>query len=153
MQHLFVYGSLLFPEIREGLTGKSFQTADAVLYGFKRHAVAGADYPAIVAHPSANVNGKIVFDVDKTAMQAIAFYEGDQYKTLRVKLLYENAELEVLVFVWNLEHDDLEEHDWNEHGFEQESLPFYLAEVVPETVEEFANIKAGWMNKDRMEGD
>ncbi|MCY1722681.1 gamma-glutamylcyclotransferase [Prolixibacteraceae bacterium Z1-6] len=140
MKNLFVYGSLLFPEILEGLTGKLFKTSDAILHGFKRYAVKGADYPAIVENTSSKVKGKIVSGVDEKSMQTITYYEGDQYDIVPLKIVFENDVIETFVFVWNLEQDDLETQDWDAKRFEQESLPYYLTEVVPETVEEFRRI-------------
>ena len=80
MQHLFVYGSLLFPELIEKLTGKNFSFLPAVLFGFQRLAVKDSDYPAIVPEVNKKVDGMLVLDVDRKSMKIFTYFEGDEYR-------------------------------------------------------------------------
>ena len=77
MANLFVYGTLCFPEIVEKLTGKSFQTENAVLKGYERKRIRNADYPAIIKNENIEVEGLLLWNVDKRSLKIVSFYEGD----------------------------------------------------------------------------
>ena len=139
MQHIFVYGSLLFPEIVEGLTGKSFETQKAVLKNFERHAVAGCDYPAILQKKNAEVKGVLLLNVDCKSLKILTFYEGDEYEQKTVEVESETKKINALVFVWKGENSVLLSEDWEEGKFKKESIKYYINKVVPETVKEFLN--------------
>ena len=79
MQHVFVYGTLLFPEVVKGLTGYSFQTIEATLNGYHRCTVKNSDYPAIVKKPGSQVDGKILLNLDNRSYEILRFFEGDEY--------------------------------------------------------------------------
>lgn len=142
MQNLFVYGSLLFPYIMEGLTGRKFKTSEATLYGYKRHRVLGADYPAIIDTKDATVDGKLVFDVDPKSLALLTFFEGDEFSVREVKISLPNEEVTAFAFIWKTGLKYLDETDWDKTVFQQESLQYYIREIVPETVTEFKKFDA-----------
>jgi len=65
MVNVFVYGTLIFPEIFLGLTKKNFKSQSAILTGFQRFKIFDNEiprrYPAITETPNEIVNGKILF--------------------------------------------------------------------------------------------
>jgi gamma-glutamylcyclotransferase (GGCT)/AIG2-like uncharacterized protein YtfP len=65
MKQLFVYGTLLFPEIVEKLTGKQFKTSSAVIRKFARKRIVGCNYPAIIEDLYSEVKGILIQDVDE----------------------------------------------------------------------------------------
>lgn len=137
MESLFVYGTLCFSEITEKLTGKNFQTECAVLKGYRRRRVAGADYPAIVVDSQSEVDGIILKDVDKRSLAIISFYEGEYYSIKRLKVTINNQLTEVSVFVWNSAISELENEDWDREYFMKNSFSVYIEEVIPATLNEF----------------
>jgi gamma-glutamylcyclotransferase (GGCT)/AIG2-like uncharacterized protein YtfP len=141
MQHLFVYGSLLFNTIIEGLTGKTFRTKDANLTGFKRHSLTDADYPAIVKNKSSEVAGKILFDVDKESLEILTFFEGADYQKQLATITLDDKTIEVLTFVWIGDPEMLNKEEWDKEKFAQESLSFYCIHIIPETLREFKTKK------------
>lgn len=141
MQHLFVYGSLLFPDLVTALTGRRFRFMPAILYGFRRFRVTGCDYPAIIETPGAKVHGHIIQDVDAKSIQMLTFFEGEEYKKQQVTVSLSDKKIEVTAFVWTGNKALLEETDWDESEFEGQSLAFYLKEVAPETRAAFQSLK------------
>ncbi|MBN1986540.1 MAG: gamma-glutamylcyclotransferase [Prolixibacteraceae bacterium] len=141
MQHLFVYGSLLFPELIEKLTGKNFSFLPAVLFGFQRLAVKGSDYPAIVPEVNKKVDGMLVLDVDRKSMMILTYFEGDEYRKDDVVVFSENKNFNATAFVWNENLKLLEKFDWDLFSFRETSLKAYLESVVPKTVKEFRNLQ------------
>ncbi|WP_319231329.1 gamma-glutamylcyclotransferase family protein [Draconibacterium orientale] len=137
MMNVFVYGSLLFPEIAEGLSGQKLEWQDATLNGYSRLALKGADYPAIIKKNNSTVKGKVLLNLDKNAIDLLTFYEGDEYKMAAVKVETVSGTINALAFVWIAGNEFLENYDWSEEQFESESLAFYRNEVVPATRAEY----------------
>jgi gamma-glutamylcyclotransferase (GGCT)/AIG2-like uncharacterized protein YtfP len=137
MKQLFVYGTLMFPEIREKLTGKTFKTSPALLSGYRRTKVKDADYPAIVKNPDAEVEGILLEDVDEQTIEILSFFEGDEYKTQYVEVFSGNRKIPALTFVWATREKLLPGEDWDITEFEAGSLNLYVKKIVPETVARF----------------
>lgn len=140
MQHVFVYGSLLFSEIVSGLTEKSFETKKAVLKDYKRCAIDGCDYPAIIPEKGREVNGVLLMNVDKQSMDILSFYEGEEYEKTEIELSLNSHTIAAVAFVWKRETDVLLLEDWDKETFKNESKQFYIREVVPATVKEFYDL-------------
>lgn len=139
MENLFVYGSLLFNEIIKGLTGKTFRSERVILSGFKRISVIDSDYPALVKDKNSEVEGRVLFDVDKRSLDIISFFEGEEYAQTMVNL--KPANLKALAFTWKANLNYTQNTEWDAKIFETESLPFYISEIIPETVEAFKKMK------------
>ena len=137
MPHLFIYGTLLFPEILEGLTGISPVTKPAELQGYRRFKLIGCDYPAIIPDPNSSVEGKLVINVDQQSMDIITFFEGEDYQKSNVLIRAGNEEIPATAFTWIGDFDRLKPEDWNKKQFEQYSLPYYAAKIIPEAIKAF----------------
>ncbi len=137
MHNIFVYGTLLFPEITGKLTGKLFKTSPAVLHGYKIYLVKGSDYPAIFPEKGASTKGNILFNLDDSDIEILTFFEGDQYKTEKASILQNGKPLDTNVFIWAKAKNELIEQEWNINQFRLKSLHYYLDFVVPETLNEF----------------
>ncbi|HYQ56067.1 MAG TPA: gamma-glutamylcyclotransferase family protein [Draconibacterium sp.] len=137
MTNVFVYGSLLFPEIAEGLCQQKLRSEDAVLNGFMRFALKGADYPAIIAQNNSTVKGKVLLSLNEKAIELLTFYEGDEYEPVPVKVETGSGIINAIAFVWIAGNEFIENFDWDKEQFELESLELYRDEVVPATLTEF----------------
>lgn len=134
MQNLFVYGTLRSSEIVEKLTGKTFETNDAVLEGYKMYCVKDCDYPAVISEKGAETKGKILLNVDEQAQKILSVFEGDEYVKRKVKVACNNKYEDAITFVWAKELYILENRDWDFEEFQKNRLKFYLVEIVPETI-------------------
>ncbi len=141
MTNVFVYGSLLFPEIAEGLCRQKLSAESAVLNGFARFALKGADYPAIIRKENSKVKGKVLLNLDERALELLTFYEGDEYELIPVKVELSEESVDALVFVWTGGNEFLETFDWNAERFNKESLEFYRDEVIPATIKEYLGLE------------
>ena len=137
MKNLFVYGSLLFPEIVNELTGSNFQSKPAILKDYTRVLVHGADYPAIIKEKKTEVEGMILFNVDSAALNIISFYEGGDYDKVLVTVNENGYKIPALTFVWRSEIDYLSDESWSMEHFKKESLDYYLKEIVPLTLKTY----------------
>ncbi len=138
MPHLFVYGSLQFPELVTALTGEQFRYVPVTLNGFERGQVKGCDYPGIVKQPNAKTEGFLIEDVDEKSMQILTFFEGDDYEKQQVTVFNTYKKISAFTFVWIGGNNLLENTDWNADEFKNQSLKIYLNKVVPETLVAFA---------------
>ncbi len=137
MHYIFVYGTLLFPEIVQRLTGKLFKNSPAVLSGFKRFQVKDSEYPAIIEFSGSKVDGIVLENVDEKSFQVLTFYEGDEYVCMEKSVLLGENEIVVKVFIWNGGAEKLMNTDWNVGYFKKNYLNIYLDKVLPETVRQF----------------
>jgi gamma-glutamylcyclotransferase (GGCT)/AIG2-like uncharacterized protein YtfP len=126
MYHLFVYGTLQYPEILKKLTGKTFVAKPAVLTHFKRHKVKNAEYPAIVPKPGAQTTGMLIENVDESSLNAIDFYEGDEYEKTEVNIISGDFETKAFAYVWIAGENHLEKEDWDRACFEKKYLELYI---------------------------
>jgi len=140
MPHVFVYGTLLFPEILTGLTGRTFTEVAATLPGFRRMQVKFGDYPAIIKADETDVQGKLILDVDARSLELLRFYEGDDYDCIEAEVQLDDQKVRALVFVWKNDRKLIAEPDWNPDKFKNHFLKDYTRYVVPETVAEFTKL-------------
>ena len=137
MTHVFVYGSLLFPEIADGLCGQKLKWENATLIGYSRLALKGADYPVIIKENSSKVEGKILLSLDQDSVDLLTLYEGDEYEIVPVKVKTRSGSIDAVAFVWKAGNKFFEDFDWSKEQFKSESLAFYRDEIVPATRDEF----------------
>ncbi len=78
--NLFAYGTLQLPRILRAVTALELRGESALLPGFRREGVRGTAYPAIVADPAAEVQGRLYRDLPRRALAALDRYEGDEYR-------------------------------------------------------------------------
>ena len=78
-ESFFVYGTLLDDDLRTLLTGPGPRTRSAVLAGFQRFRVAGADYPIIIPRQGGAVRGLLVDGLGPGAVERLKLYEGPDY--------------------------------------------------------------------------
>lgn len=77
---LFVYGTLLFPEVMAAVTGRRWRSVAAVLQGYARYQVKGQVFPGICRRPGAVVFGVVYSDLDERSWRCLDYFEGDFYR-------------------------------------------------------------------------
>jgi len=84
--NVFVYGTLLIPEIWNAVTGEpGLAASPATLPGYRILRVRNAAYPGIVAVGDGDsVDGKIVFDIPDLALRRLDAYEDAFYRRAEV---------------------------------------------------------------------
>lgn len=141
MDQLFVYGTLMIPEVLEELTGRKVKTVRAILYDFRRFQVSGKEYPAIVSAPGERVSGKLIQLEGDNLMDIITFYEGDEYQKSEVTVFSGKRKIEAFTFIWAGRTKELPYGDWDINKFRKNHLETYLSVVIPEVLTDFQRIK------------
>jgi gamma-glutamylcyclotransferase (GGCT)/AIG2-like uncharacterized protein YtfP len=83
---LFVYGTLMDDATRRRVTGAELVSVPATLHGYRRYALQGRAYPAIVPEPGATVAGQLLRGLSERALSRLDAYEGREYVRRRVQL-------------------------------------------------------------------
>jgi gamma-glutamylcyclotransferase (GGCT)/AIG2-like uncharacterized protein YtfP len=87
--NVFCYGSLMFDAVWSRVVAGRYRAAPARVRGYRRFAVLGESYPAVVPWANAEVIGRMYFDVDAADVARLDLFEGAEYRreTVEVELL------------------------------------------------------------------
>ncbi len=96
---VFTYGTLMFPEVVEALTGEQLIPVPATLTGFARYAIKNACYPGIVNDINASVDGVVYREVSNNTLQVFDWFEAEIYERLPVKVDIQEQKLEAFAYV------------------------------------------------------
>ena len=88
MPNVFVYGTLLVPELMQVVSGGDYESAEAIAHGYARSRLAGRVYPGIAAAAGSQVPGRIYLSLTEEALRRLDYFEGPEYirDTLEVVL-------------------------------------------------------------------
>lgn len=78
MVRLFLYGTLLDPELLARFAGHAVPLSPATLHGWRRVALPGTPYPTL-RRARATVSGAVA-TVDRAALARLSAYEGPRYR-------------------------------------------------------------------------
>jgi gamma-glutamylcyclotransferase (GGCT)/AIG2-like uncharacterized protein YtfP len=76
---VFVYGTLLVPEMMRAVSGRDFKPVAATAEGYGRYYVKGRVYPGIIAEMGSTVEGLVYLDVDTESLARLDYFEGPEY--------------------------------------------------------------------------
>ncbi|MDZ7734952.1 MAG: gamma-glutamylcyclotransferase family protein [Gammaproteobacteria bacterium] len=102
---VFVYGTLLIPDIMREVTGRQYAGVAAVLRGYRRYRMRNRSYPGVVAEAGAEVHG-MLFEAGPVALAALDRYEGSCYerRILTVEVKDETRQAHVYVIPDSCRH-------------------------------------------------
>jgi len=89
--NLFVYGTLLFPEIRNLIGGRIFESQAASITGFEIFRVKDAHYPGVIRTAPGMVTGQILGDITEEELDRFDQYEGESYQRSRIEVRVDNS--------------------------------------------------------------
>lgn len=119
--NLFVYGTLMDPEIMAQAAGETYRSQRATLFQYVRKTLRGEIYPAIIRQPSGAVAGLIYYDVSSAAMARLDRFEGPLYVRSEVVALSAAGE-RVATYTYVIASDSahrLSADDWCFEAFMQ----------------------------------
>jgi gamma-glutamylcyclotransferase (GGCT)/AIG2-like uncharacterized protein YtfP len=125
---LFVYGTLMFPEVLDVLLGRTPDMAPASLPGWRAAALADRVYPGLVAAPG-EVTGQLLLGLDAHEMDVLDAFEDVLYERRLLDLADADATTgarQAMTYVW-LDATQVLPHDWDAAHFVTTELPAYIA--------------------------
>ncbi len=127
---LFVYGTLLFPDVQRALLGRVPRSTSTTASGWRVAALRGRSYPGLVPGNSA-VTGLVLLDLNPDDWRIVDAFEDDIYDLQRIRLDDGNA-------AWTYacaDHDVVLPDNWDIPQFASRELPAYARRC------------AGWRNE------
>ena len=126
--NLFTYGSLMFPEVWERVTGLSGAGQPASLADHAARRLRGQTYPALVTAVGERTEGVLYADVTPEALARLDAFEGHFYERVMVGVsVGDGAKTSTWVYRAALPDDpDILEERWDPEGFQREHLGRFL---------------------------
>jgi hypothetical protein len=122
---LFVYGTLMFPEILRALIGRVPDDSDAAAAGWRAAALRGRRYPGLVPAP-ALARGRLINGLTGEERQIIHAFEDGGYE-LRHLTLTDGGH--ACAYVWTIDADVLPV-DWDAAAFAARDLAGYVGRLT-----------------------
>ena len=97
--HLFVYGTLMVPEVMAAVCGYDSPGRPATLNGYRRRRVFGESYPAIAACGDESVDGILYPGVSTGQLARLDAFEGALYRRSPVMVTAGDAATEATAYV------------------------------------------------------
>lgn len=91
MEHLFAYGTLMHPLIFQRVTGFERDAQAATVWGYRRGAVRGVDFPAIIESANSKVQGVVFRDLPAACWSRLDHYEGELYRRVSCRILLQDS--------------------------------------------------------------
>ena len=119
MKDLFAYGTLMCDDIMRSVADCSLSHTHSVLRNYRRYAVKGEVYPALVASEGGLVEGIVYHDIPDTTWPRLDRFEGEMYERLFVNVVLANGRTEtVYAYIIRPEFEQrLESTEWNFEAF------------------------------------
>jgi hypothetical protein len=121
---LFVYGTLMFPEVLDVLLGRTPDMAPAALDGWRAAALADRVYPGLVAagRPGVAAAGRLLLGLDGPERDVLDAFEEVLYERRPVVLADGRT---ATTYVW-LDDAAVLPHDWDPQRFAADHLAVYV---------------------------
>jgi hypothetical protein len=128
--NLFTYGSLMFPEVWQRVTGLSAPGEEAVLQGHVARRIRGQSYPALVQEAGAETSGVLYRGVSGEAVARLDAFEGSFYERVEVGVvLGDGTRCCAWAYRAGREDDpDILLERWDAAGFAARGLAVFLQE-------------------------
>lgn len=119
MENLFAYGTLMCDDIMREVAGCDLSHLQGTLRGYRRRAVKGEHYPAIVSDGRSAVEGVVYRGVPDSAWRRLDAFEGEMYARHAVEVVLSDgtillADTYVVVPAFL---DRFDSSDWDLTGF------------------------------------
>ncbi len=130
-EHLFVYGTLLVPQVLRQVCGKVSSAESAILHDFARFGIRGKPYPGIVPMDGACVTGMLYWNLRPAAWQRLDAYEDYFYQRqcLQVECATGEYRLAWSYVIPAQKRHKLTAHEWSLGQFRQRHLQGFLQRI------------------------
>lgn len=124
---LFLYGSLMVPQVWELVVGRAAVMQPARLADHVRRALHGAVYPGLVPRQGEHTEGRLVGGIDKRELARLDAFEGELYQRTPCVVESEGERAQAFVYVVRPAHRGLlSPRPWDLDRFVADELPAYL---------------------------
>ncbi|CAK9231081.1 unnamed protein product [Sphagnum troendelagicum] len=147
VRNVFVYGTLLAPEVVSALIHRAPTSSPALVHDYHRHGVKDRIYPAVSPAKGDKVYGKVLFDLTEWELEVFDMFEDIEYTrmvTTPILLVFPNLQrsfvphtrchdsLQAYIYVWASDVELI--GDWDYEAWRRIHLEEYV-----KMCEEFAS--------------
>ena len=131
MASIFVYGTLMSPQVVRILLGRTVVPSPAILSGYQRYPVVDQAFPGMIPNNSGMTEGMILEELSAIDVQVLDWFEGDEYVRRSVTCVQNGVDRQVDTYVWSNPVSQLElEQEWDYQRFCENKLEWYLSTTV-----------------------
>lgn len=127
-KNLFVYGSLMFPEVRHRLVSVRHTLLSATLADYQRYQLIRETYPGLIPQQGQQVQGRLILGLTLKELVALDRFEGKFYQRIAVEVVDDadtSHAAEVYLFRRQYRHK-LSEHVWDAEAFAKQHLQTFI---------------------------
>lgn len=128
---LFVYGTLIFTQVMEAVTGRQHEGQIAKLHNFAAYKVVGDVYPGIWRLEGVTTDGILYQDISREDLEILDRYEGEEFHRELLDVETEDGDIH-RAWVYTFRpayHHLLSEKPWNAEYFNEDELEAYVARL------------------------
>ncbi len=141
---LFVYGTLMFSEIRDQLLGRTIESQKATAKGYKTVCIKYENdvstYPVLIRNNNSETQGVFLKDLTQEDIRILNFYEGEEYELKEILVDLKSTRKKALVYLPKHLNTVTLGPDWDINFFRLHHFTNYVEKIIPETIEEFRQI-------------
>jgi len=126
---VFTYGTLEVPDVMEAVTGRVFDSAEAITEGYARYLLKGRIYPGITPVSGQATSGRVYFGVSQQALTLLDEFEDEIYVRQLIAVRTDEGHW-YNAYAYIIEPKDrgvLSVNPWIREKFVEDHLAFYLA--------------------------
>ena len=131
-ENVFTYGTLMFTEVMEAVTGRRFPSEEATLRGYSRYGLRDLVYPGIVKDTEGMTDGMMYRDVDALSLKYLHAFEDELYRCERHPVVVEQRMEPALVYVVKTKWAKkvINPIPWSPNDFWREHQDAYIASCM-----------------------
>jgi len=84
--NIFVYGSLIIPQVMRRVTGRSFSSEEAFLRGYAQFRLKDEADAALIPFPDKETDGVVYYDVDEETAGRLDAFAGARFERIEVNV-------------------------------------------------------------------
>lgn len=126
---VFTYGTLELPDVMVAVTGRSFDSVEAIADGYARFLLKGRIYPGMTSASRHTTSGRVYFEVDEPSLSLLDRFEDNLYvrQFIPVQTATANWVKAYAYLIEPKDKDALTADPWKKETFAAKHLPLYLA--------------------------
>ena len=131
VSEIFVYGTLIFPQVMEAVTGRPHEGQTAKLHNFAAYKVVGDVYPGIWHLEGVTTDGILYQDISPEDLEVLDRYEGEEYNRELLEVETEDGNMHrAWAYTYRPAYRHmLSETPWNAEYFNESELEAYVAKL------------------------
>ncbi|BBN00380.1 protein MpAIG2 [Marchantia polymorpha subsp. ruderalis] len=137
VRNVFVYGSLMAPEVLAAIIHRVPPQATAVVANFHRYSIRNRLYPAVLPLAGGNVTGKVLFDLTHEELKLLDEFEDFEYTRHLVETTVQDkvtddlnisiaVPVQAYLYVWADAEDKSLYGDWDYETWRTNNLQEFL---------------------------